>query len=169
LGLDGKTGAVALLTSGLRLRVDYETLDIERTDAPPSYSNRLLMKPNHEIIMKIPGITTITEMDWRIESSLTPLDSARLAIPEDSTASLRTRQAGDRFAPLGLNGHTQKLKEWMIDHKIPKAIRDQIPLLIINDQIAAILVNNQWIIGEAYAVRSDTRRIVYFVIHHDGC
>ncbi len=169
LGLEGQTGAIALMPNGLRLRVDHEMVDIERTDAPPPNANILLMNPNREIIMNIPGFTVIPEMDWRIESSLTRLEGARLAIPEGSIASLRTRRKGDRFAPLGLNGHTKRLREWMIDHKIPKTVRDQTPLLIVDDQIAAIIMDKQWIIGEAFAVHSDTQRVVYFSVDHDNC
>ncbi len=169
LALKGKTGAIALMPNGLRLRVDYETLDIELADAPPPDENRPLMSSNNEFIMNIPGITRIPETNLCIEASLTPLKNARLAISEDSNVTLRTRRAGDRFAPFGMNGHTQKVKEWMIDHKIPKSVRDLTPLLIVDDQIAAIIVENQWIVGESFAVRSDSQRTVYFTLNHDDC
>lgn len=167
LGLQGKTGAVSLLSDGLRLRVDYEMLNIEHVDALLPEMNIPLMKTGGEINVNIPG--TITESNWHIEAHLLPVDGARLAIPEGSLVFLRTRRTGDRFAPLGLQGHTQKIKDWMIDHKIPKAARDQLPLLIVNNQIAAIIVGNQWIIGESFAVRSDSRRVVYFTLNHDNC
>jgi tRNA(Ile)-lysidine synthase len=169
LGLDGKTGMQSLLSGGLRLRVDYETLDVERMDALPPEMNIPLMKMSDVILVNIPGITPIPQAGWRIEARLTPLEGARLAIPEGSSIFLRTRRTGDRFAPLGLKGHTQKIKEWMIDHKIPKAVRDQIPLLVVNDEIAAIILANQWIIGESFAVRSDSQRVVYFAVDHGNC
>ena len=52
------------------------------------------------------------------------LDAARL--PKDLV--LRSRLPGDRFAPAGGAGK-KKLKDWMIDHKIPAGQRNQIPLL----------------------------------------
>jgi hypothetical protein len=38
-----------------------------------------------------------------------------------------------------MDGHTRKLKDWMIDRKIPAAHRDHIPLLVANDKIIAVL------------------------------
>jgi hypothetical protein len=35
----------------------------------------------------------------------------------------------------------------MIDRKIPRALRDQIPLICVADEIAAIRVNEDWIIA----------------------
>lgn len=46
---------------------------------------------------------------------------------------LRPRQKGDRFQPLGLGGKTKKIKDYMIDEKIPVWLRDRIYLLV-NDQ-----------------------------------
>jgi tRNA(Ile)-lysidine synthase len=169
LGIEGKTGAISLLAGGLRLRVDYEILNIERIDAPPPTFNIPLLKTPDETAVNIPGITHIPQANWHLETRLTPIVGNRLAISEGSQATLRTRRTSDDFAPLGLHGHKQKIKDWMIDHKVPKAIREQIPLLLINGQIAAVLVNHEWIIGEAFAVHSDTTRIVYFAIHHDDC
>ena len=87
---------------------------------------------------------------------------ARLAVIEGQIVELRTRRPGDRFAPLGLDGHTQTLKKWMIDHKIPQAIRNQIPILIVNGEIAALIVGTQWIISELFAVRDADPSITNF-------
>ena len=48
---------------------------------------------------------------------------------------MRNFRPGDRFQPLGAGG-TQKLKEFFIDHKIPKMERAGIPLLISGEMIA---------------------------------
>ncbi|HEY6073168.1 MAG TPA: tRNA lysidine(34) synthetase TilS, partial [Anaerolineales bacterium] len=42
---------------------------------------------------------------------------------------LRTRQAGDRFEPLGLEGHSQKLSDFMVNVKMPQRARDNWPLV----------------------------------------
>ena len=65
---------------------------------------------------------------------------------------LRTRRDGDRFAPQGMGGHTQKLKAWMIDHKIPRAIRNELPILTVDGEIAAFLAGDRWVIGQRFAV-----------------
>jgi tRNA(Ile)-lysidine synthase len=52
---------------------------------------------------------------------------------------LRPRQKGDRFTPLGMSGKSKKVKEYMIDEKIPVWLRDRIYLLTdANDDIVAI-------------------------------
>ncbi len=52
---------------------------------------------------------------------------------------LRPRKKGDRFQPLGLGGKTKKVKDYMIDQKIPVWLRDRIYLLVNeNDEIMAI-------------------------------
>lgn len=64
-----------------------------------------------------------------------PLE-ATLALPTDAELSLRTRRPGDRFCPMGLNGHSQKLSDTFTNLKVPLSLRDRVPLLTVNDQIA---------------------------------
>ena len=52
---------------------------------------------------------------------------------------MRNFRPGDRFHPLGVKG-TQKLKEFFIDHKIPKVERPKVPLLVSGERIV-------WIVG----------------------
>jgi tRNA(Ile)-lysidine synthetase-like protein len=166
LGLEGQVSALAILPGSLRLRVDYERLFIEREDAPLKEDIPLL-PPGAEITLTIPGSTRIPGANWELRTSLNDdwLSAGRLAVPEGSRIWLRTRRTGDRFAPLGMNGHTQKIKEWMIDHKIPRALRDRIPLLMVDDQIAAMIVGEKWVISEAFAVHSYTINALYFAFY----
>ena len=48
---------------------------------------------------------------------------------------LRTRQAGDRLAPLGMRDGTMKITDLMINHKIPQSVRNKIPLLYSANEI----------------------------------
>lgn len=50
---------------------------------------------------------------------------------------VRTRKPGDTFSPEGMNGH-KKIKDFFIEKKIPKRLRDEIPVFTYNNQIAAI-------------------------------
>ncbi len=52
---------------------------------------------------------------------------------------MRNFRPGDRFRPLGVSG-TQKLKDFFIDHKIPRFERPSVPLLISEERIA-------WVVG----------------------
>ncbi len=168
VGLHGNVGAIALLAGGLRLRVDYHTIAIEREDARQGASDMALLDGQPEIRVAVPGATALADGTWLLNASTMCEGSvnARLAIPEASDVIVRTRKRGDRFAPLGLGGHTQKLGRWMINRKIPERIREQIPLLVVNGQIAAILTGDEWPVSETFAVRDDSARVVYFTLQN---
>ena len=51
--------------------------------------------------------------------------------------TIRNRREGDRFQPLGMAQH-KKLKDFLIDRKIPAEARDRIPLLVWNGSIVCI-------------------------------
>lgn len=52
---------------------------------------------------------------------------------------LRYRKEGDKFQPLGMKG-TKKLKDIFMDLKVPKDLRDNIPIICVGEEIA-------WIVG----------------------
>jgi tRNA(Ile)-lysidine synthase len=59
-----------------------------------------------------------------------------LQLPDAATSrwSIRNRRSGDRFQPLGL-AFSKKLKDFLIDRKIPAEVRDRLPLLVRNGEI----------------------------------
>jgi tRNA(Ile)-lysidine synthase len=69
---------------------------------------------------------------------------------------MRNFRPGDRFHPLGVKG-TQKVKEFFIDHKVPRFERPKIPLLISGESIT-------WIVGyridERVKVTEKTKRVL---------
>jgi hypothetical protein len=50
----------------------------------------------------------------------------------------------------------------MVNRKIPLSLRDQIPLLVVDDIVAAINLNGDWIISDTFAIRNTSERIIYF-------
>jgi len=42
---------------------------------------------------------------------------------------VRNRRPGDRFRPVGLNGH-KKLQDFFVDRKVPRHIRDAVPIVV---------------------------------------
>ncbi len=74
---------------------------------------------------------------------------------------LRVRRDGDRFEPLGLDGHSQKLSDFFTNVKVPKRARERWPLLCAGEKVA-------WIPGHqpAYPFRltKSSRRILYFTL-----
>jgi hypothetical protein len=61
-----------------------------------------------------------------------------------------------------MGGHSPKLNRWMINRKVPQRLRGNIPLICVNDEIAAISMEGQWFISERYAVRSVSGQVAYF-------
>lgn len=57
----------------------------------------------------------------------------------DAVIEIRNRRPGDKFVPWGMSG-TKKLKDFMIDEKIPRGERGSVGILTIDGDIA-------WIIG----------------------
>lgn len=53
--------------------------------------------------------------------------------------SLRNRRRGDRFRPLGMKG-TKSLADFLIDAKVPRYLRDEVPILTSRGKIA-------WVVG----------------------
>jgi tRNA(Ile)-lysidine synthase len=121
----------------------------------------------------LPGVTSLAG-GWQLISERTPmrglasgepsqnrdrfrvwLDEARL--PE--RLELRVRHAGDRFEPLGLLGHSQKLSDVFINQKLPARARPRWPLLCAGSRIL-------WVPGyrpsEECKLRQDTRVAVCF-------
>jgi tRNA(Ile)-lysidine synthase len=74
---------------------------------------------------------------------------------------LRVRRPGDRFQPLGLEGHSQKLSDFLINAKVPSRARVRWPLLCAGDDVI-------WIpglrAGERHRLRDESRRAVLFSV-----
>jgi tRNA(Ile)-lysidine synthase len=148
LALTAHTGAVATLPGGLRLRLDYAHLVVELAAAPQPTPDFPLLTPGAVITLTIPGVTPLPG-GWALHAALTPTGTL-LHLPGSARVTLRTRRPGDRFAPPGLNGHTQKLKQWLNDQKIPRHLRDQFPLLAADDTVAAVSAPT-WVISAHFA------------------
>jgi tRNA(Ile)-lysidine synthase len=81
------------------------------------------------------------------------LDLDRLHLP----LGVRSRQPGDRIQPLGMQGHSLKLADLMVNLKLPQRARDRWPLVLSGDELA-------WIPGlrqaHPFRVTVSTKRIV---------
>ncbi len=83
------------------------------------------------------------------------LDAKNLTRP----LKLRIRHPGDQFAPLGLDGHTQKLSDFFVNVKMPQRARENWPLLCAGDEII-------WVPGyrpaHEHRLTESTRSVFYF-------
>lgn len=76
---------------------------------------------------------------------------------------LRVRHDGDRFEPLGMDGHEMKLSDFFINVKLPQRARDRWPLLCMGDKVV-------WVPGyrpaHSFRLTENTRQAVYFSLTH---
>jgi tRNA(Ile)-lysidine synthase len=80
-------------------------------------------------------------------------------LPE--TLELRARRPGDRFEPLGMDGHSQKISDFFVNEKMPQRARDRWPLLCSGDVVL-------WVPGyrpaHPFRLTQSSRNMMYFAI-----
>ena len=107
---------------------------------------------NHS--MEVALLTSGIPVEFRQDPNEAIMDLDRVSFP----LTLRSSKPGDRFRPLGLGG-SKKLKDFLIDAKIPKSQRRQIPILCSKDHII-------WVVGhrldDRVKLTSHTRRSLRF-------
>lgn len=73
---------------------------------------------------------------------------------------IRTRRAGD-YLIVNSEGNRKKLNRCMIDGKVPRELRDRIPLIACEDEVL-------WMVGyrlsEKYKIKPDTKRVLEITI-----
>ncbi len=168
---EGRTGAQATLPAGLMLTVGYNDLTIADAGYVPLPASPTL-PPGQKVPITIPGLYPLPGGEWVLETRILEEWSLEQAAanPDRWTAFLdaaalgeglilRTRQPGDRFRPQGMGGHRPRLTHWMINAKIPRPLRDRLPLLVAGKEILWVC---GWRIAENAAVGPATRRVARF-------
>ncbi len=169
VGLRGETNAQATLPMGLVLTVRYDTLTVGDEGYTGSPPDQPLMRGAEPLPVQTPGTTSIPQSEWMLEATiLEEYDTRRIFTnPDPWTAHfdadqltghlvLRTRHQGDRFYPLGMDGHSVKLSALMTNLKIPLAWRDSIPLLTMDDEIIWVC---GYRMGKEATVGPETQRV----------
>jgi tRNA(Ile)-lysidine synthase len=136
------------LPGGLRLEVSESAGLISEVSKQCSRSKRVFD-------VSIDGVTLISDLGMKIRTTVmaeikSPNRLIRMCTPNRQYFDLdavrppievRFRRPGDSFRPLGAGG-SKKLKDYFIDRKVPRFLRDRIPLLISNGRI-------MWVMGRA--------------------
>ena len=166
--------AVLALPNGLKFQRAYQQLIFERCVNSRAISPVQAKSFSYPIC--VPGKTFVAALKAELTAEIGEFSSCEtLRIPNGKfeaifdyekltevfadTASLtvRHRQEGDRFQPYGMRGK-KKIKDFLIDAKVPRHERDSIPLLVCGDTVL-------WIIGytthERFKIKRSTRRYLY--------
>ena len=192
IAAEGSTGAEATLPHGLRLTVDYRTLRLSTVGELSPVPDWPLLWQTEPVPVGAPGRTPLLSRRpsesaaapapnenshrWRLDTTLWEGDrKAVLGNRDRWTAyldadrlqpnlALRRRRPGDCFQPLGMDGQTIEVSDFMINAKIPRPWREHIPLLVhyrSEDSIAQeIAWLSGWRIDERVKVSAGTRRIL---------
>lgn len=129
---------------------------------------------NGKVELKIPGETMLGA--WKIFVSI--VQGNRIGVDEapftcyldyekaGSGLMMRTRKPGDSFVPLGMNS-AKKLKDFLIDAKVPRSWRDRIPVIVCGEKVAWLAGQR---ISEEFKVTADTRNMLRIEITFSaGC
>jgi tRNA(Ile)-lysidine synthase len=160
-------GGLHLLREGMLiyLLADESDLFIARWPQMPD--------SNKSLSLKIPGSITLSG-GWKL--SCERWNMASLAMEQTRSnddpyqvwldasgiaddLELRVRQSGDRFEPLGMDGHEMKLSDFFVNVKLPQRARDRWPLLCMGDKLI-------WVPGHrpahSFRLVESTRQALYF-------
>lgn len=162
--ISNKTGKEIQLPKNIRAFISYNILKIyafEETIGVEKFIKQI----------EIPGSIVLEDKDCIIEATVieSVKDIFKYKNANNSTMiqffdyeslnvgiNIRNRRDGDVFKPYKSNG-TKKLKEYFIDNKIPRDIRDNIPLITRGNEVV-------WIIGykinDKFKVTENTKKVL---------
>lgn len=161
------SGGVHLLREGtlIYMVASKVTLPIERWPQMPDGSDTIPLRVPSQL--PLPGGWKLSCERWNIASLA--LEQARAnedpfqawvdASGIADSLELRVRRDGDRFEPLGMDGHEMKLSDFFINVKLPQRARDRWPLLCIGEKVV-------WVPGyrpaHPFRLTESTRQALYF-------
>ena len=159
------------LALGLRLLAEIDKIWMVTSEAEPPSSDWPQISED-DLNLPQSGILHLSQ-NWEIQVFSTTLaeainnrvyanpDPYQTWIDEDkirSTLKIRHRHSGDRFQPLGMEGKSLKITDFMINVKIPSRARNSWPLVCTDDDIL-------WIPGyqlaHPFRLTQSTKRVLY--------
>lgn len=166
LVFNNNTGKRIHLPKNIQISIGYGYFTVEKIDLKNAIAN-------YEYIIDIEKLTKIDELKCEIITEI--LDVNEVDINKTNrfikyfdydkiygNLYIRNRRPGDKFFPLGMKGK-KKLKDFFIDLKIPRDIRDKIPLLVDDCNII-------WVVGyrtsELYKIKPETKRVLKIQIKY---
>jgi tRNA(Ile)-lysidine synthase len=166
------TGGVHLLREGSLIYVvaGNVTLPIERWPQMPDESNTIALKIPCQIALS--GGWRLNCERWNMASlaleqaysNQDPFQAWVDARGISDALELRVRQEGDRFQPLGMDGHEMKMSDFFINVKLPQRARDRWPLLCMGEKVV-------WVPGyrpaHPFRLTESTRQALYFSMTRD--
>lgn len=158
LFLGDNTGREIHLSNGIVARTSYGDLIIEK--------ELELSRDDYSYGLVVPG-SLIIHNGYKFETKILEKDFDLIFHGKENIKyfdydkvmgklEVRNRKDGDRFTPFGMKGR-KKLKDYFMDEKVPRELRDKIPLIVDKENIL-------WVVGyrnsELYKVTENTKRVL---------
>ena len=162
------------LVSHLRLFLEGDKVFLAEWNAPIIDSGWPQIAPGSSPSLPVPGEMALLN-GFRLVASLQEVPSRADFVPPAGSPlqtwldadqvsyplSLRTRRPGNRYCPLGMDGHSLKLSDFFINHNLPVRARRDWPLVCSGETIA-------WVPGfqpaHHFRVTPETRRLLHLVV-----
>lgn len=152
------TGKEVHLTNNILVSIDYDNIIV-----------RARFEGKNDYFYKIPnfGLVNLEEIGYSFSVDLISVEDYLKRGKDENTSyfdrdkivgdlGVRNRKAGDRFVPFGMKG-SKKIKDYFIDEKISRELRDKIPLIVDRESIL-------WVVGyrtdEKYRIDNNTKNIL---------
>ena len=168
--LQGTGSKECMLPYQVHVYKQYEWVKIEKSEAERGISQEKYMELP-ELPVDIPSVMDVPGLG-KVEFRTFPCEKSQI-IPQKTytkwfdydkiknTVQIRTRRPGDRIQVQSGGGH-KKLKDYLIDSKIPQNQRDSLVLLADGKEII-------WVVGmrisEAYKITQETKRILSMCVN----
>ena len=134
-----------------------------------------IQTPTDPVDVPVPGLVELTG-GWRLETKFKAFDhveSTKVYRNTDPYQAwfdadlikekmvIRRRFPGDRYSPLGMNQHSIKISDLMVNAKIPLRARQSWPIICLGKEIV-------WVPGfppsQAFCVSGSTRRLLHLLL-----
>jgi tRNA(Ile)-lysidine synthase len=154
-----QSGRTCDLFGGLRLSLSSAHVTVSAWGAEP--------QPGEFPLLDVAGqlnadwqfcMETFEPGEWSRDDVEGNTQGWRVEVDADKAQALclRARLPGDRFQPLGMQGHSLKVSDFMINAKVDEALRDRWPLVVSGGEIV-------WVAGlrldERFKVAPETRAV----------
>lgn len=161
------------LLQNIHLLADDRRAVLAETDAQIVDENAPRMDATQELLLNVPGSVALE--GWYISADYIDLeqveslpdlgedlsqawiDAGELTLP----LRVRTRRPGDRFQPLGLDGHSLKLADFFVNQRVPRWQRNNWPLVFSGAVLAWVPMFRP---AHPYRLTGSTRRAVHLVL-----
>lgn len=152
------TGKMVLLPGGILVGIEYGQIVVKTKEEIKDYVyNVNIGQCVHMVETGLELKTYITEEN-RVDKSLN-----RILVDRDKIKGgliVRNRKPGDKFIPLGMKGQ-KKLKDFFIDERIPRDMRNRVPIITDEENII-------WIAGyrmsNMYKIDKNTKKVIVIEI-----